>query len=103
MKQKIARHTHIHTYIHTSGILNVCMYLYIYSHVDGKGIIIPELVEMTFIDVKGTVERWPPIEGAEEEDEVGPLELPSYKLALLAVVEVGAVVELLWGINLMFK
>ena len=73
----------------------VCMYVYIYSHIDVKGIIIPELVEMTFIDVKGTVERWPPIEGAEEDDEVGPLELPSYKLALLAVVEVGAVVELL--------
>ena len=74
-----------------------------YSHIDKKGFIIPELVEMTFMDVKGTVERWPPFEGAEEEDEVGPLELPSYKLALLTVVEVGAVVELLWGINLMFE
>ena len=75
-----------------------------YDQKDMKGSILPELVEMICIDVKGTVERWPPFEGAEEEDEVGPLELLSYKLVEEpAVDEVGAGVALLWDMALKFE
>ena len=74
----------------------VCMYVCMYVSNRWKSIV-PALVEITFIDVKGTVERWLALTGAEEEDdeEACPLELPSYKLGAPAAMEVDADVVLL--------